>query len=469
MEVNSTLTRCSIWLGSFRVAFRLALVAALVGGACSIALAQSVAFWRAVEANDVQALRAEIRRGADPNARHAEHGPAIVVAARSKSFDVVRALASLDATEVDAANAADETALMLVSTLGDQRSVDVLIQRGAQVNRPGWTPLHYAASGAHVEIVRALLEHHAFIDAQSANKTSPLMLAARMRALPVVQLLIDQGADPSLRNDAGLDAAAYLDRIGERAWATWMRERVRQYVARFGTVDQPKWTAPVDSPVASDSSDSLRQDMGPVPLSREVSVAPESIPPPRPGLKGGSGSAAAAQPSSSVRPSGVAAATPSTASQQGAATRSAPPAVPAKAADRSGAASASSTNQATSGAAAVAPRPASGSASSAATATSASQAARAAPGTAGVSATSSPTAAVKSPQGSGSLAPAAAAVAGGSQTSASRSEGKREAVTSSAAAAPSRAADSEPLFFSRTLSLPVDPPSQTGSAGAPGR
>ncbi|NBS66383.1 MAG: ankyrin repeat domain-containing protein, partial [Betaproteobacteria bacterium] len=205
--------------------------------------AQSPAFWRAIETNDINTLRTELMRGANPNARHPDHGPAIVAAARFKAFDVVRVLASLNATDVDAASVADENALMLVSTLGDRRSFDALLQRGAQVNRPGWTPLHYAASGGQLELVKVLIEQHAFIDAQSPNNTTPLMMAARMRALPVVQYLIDQGADPSLRNQAGLDAAAYLERSGERQWAIWMKERAQRYVARYGTVEQPRWTA----------------------------------------------------------------------------------------------------------------------------------------------------------------------------------------------------------------------------------
>ena len=249
-------------------------LAILIGLSMTQALwAQSPAFWRAIETNDINMLRTELMRGANPNARHPDHGPAIVAAARFKAFDVVRVLASLNATDVDAASVADETALMLVSTLGDRRSFDALLQRGAQVNRPGWTPLHYAASGGQLEMVKLLIEHHAFIDAQSPNNTTPLMMAARMRALPIVQYLIDQGADPSIRNQAGLDAAAYLERTGERQWAIWMKERVNRYVARYGTVEQPRWTA---NDSADGGSGGGTNDLAPVQMSREVSVSPDA-------------------------------------------------------------------------------------------------------------------------------------------------------------------------------------------------
>lgn len=254
--------------------FRRFILAILIGLCMAQAVcAQSPAFWRAIETNDVNVLRTELMRGANPNARHPDLGPAIVAAARFKAFDVVRVLASLNATDVDAASVADETALMLVSTLGDRHSFDALLQRGAQVNRPGWTPLHYAASGGQLELVKLLIEHHAFIDAQSPNNTTPLMMAARMRALPIVQYLIDQGADPSIKNQAGLDAAAYLERTGERQWAIWMRERVSRYVARYGTVEQPRWTAHES---AEGSSGSASNDLAPVRMSREVNVAPDA-------------------------------------------------------------------------------------------------------------------------------------------------------------------------------------------------
>jgi ankyrin repeat protein len=44
-----------------------------------------------------------------------------------------------------------------------------LIARDADVDNPGWAPLHYAASGGHLDVVRLLLKEHAYIDADSPN------------------------------------------------------------------------------------------------------------------------------------------------------------------------------------------------------------------------------------------------------------------------------------------------------------
>lgn len=408
------------------------------------AQAQSPAFWRAIETNDINALRTELMRGANPNARHPDHGPAIVAAARFKSFDVVRVLASLNATDVDAASVADETALMLVSTLGDRRSFDALLQRGAQVNRPGWTALHYAASGGQLELVKVLIEQHAFIDAQSPNNTTPLMMAARMRALPVVQYLIDQGADPSLRNQAGLDAAAYLERNGERQWAIWMKERAQRYVARYGTVEQPRWTSTENSDSGGPGG-SAQTDLAPVQMNREVSVAPESRPPSTggpigsavsaPGQAGGAARPAAASQAPAQQGPGTAssgakpatAATPKPAAQ-GASASAAPSPTPQSAVPKPGAPP-------------VLPAPTAASPVAPAARAPAASPAPAAPAP---SATTKPVAPVP-PAASKPVAPTAPAPTAGA----------------GGATASQQPKDSEPLFFSRTLSIPADPPSAT--------
>jgi len=431
-SLSNTVSLASGW--------RMGLALVLVLFFSQVVRAQSPAFWRAIETNDINSLRTELMRGANPNARHPEHGPAIVAAARFKAFDVVRVLASLNATDVDAASVADENALMLVSTLGDRRSFDALLQRGAQVNRPGWTPLHYAASGGHLELVKVLIEQHAFIDAQSPNNTTPLMMAARMRALPVVQYLIDQGADPSLRNQAGLDAAAYLERSGERQWAIWMKERAQRYVARYGTVEQPRWTA-------SESSDgggpggSAQADLAPVQMNREVSVVPET----RPQNSGGPTSTGANTPGQ-----GASAARPTAASQPAGLQGGGPAATGAKPAT------------------AVAPKPAAQGASAAIAPSQSPQSAvpkpAAAPVLSAPSATSPVQPAAKTPASSAS--PTASVPTPSAATkpvapippAASKPVAPAPTTGAGDATANQPPKDSEPLFFSRTLSIPADPP-----------
>ena len=190
-------------------------------------------FWEALRLDDVKGLQTQMLRGAGANAAHPEFGPAIVVAARERSPKVLAYLASLPGTRVDATNANNETALMLVALQGDLDSARVLVERGAQVNRPGWAPLHYAAAAGHLPTIEFLLGENAYIDAESPNRTTPLMMAARHKHTNAVQLLVDAGADPTLRNEAGYTAADYLAAHGEHAKAQRLREHAAEFARKY--------------------------------------------------------------------------------------------------------------------------------------------------------------------------------------------------------------------------------------------
>jgi len=211
------------------------------GGAAGSA---SAAFWDAIERDDVRAVQTEMLRGSSANARHPRHGPAILYAARDRSPKVVAFLAGLSGTAIDATDATDETALMLVSLRGDLAAMKMLLERGAEVNRKGWTALHYAASSGHLEAIRLLLDAHAYIDAQSPNRTTPLMMAARHQHTRAVRLLVEEGADPTPKNEAGLSAADYLARHGEAGEAAWLREQAAVFQQRYGTADKPRVAEP---------------------------------------------------------------------------------------------------------------------------------------------------------------------------------------------------------------------------------
>lgn len=172
-------------------------------------------FFHAVKMDDLRTVQDLVARGFDPNTPAPDGQTGLVMALREPSPKVAGLLARLPATDVERRTPQDESALMMAALKGQEDAAKVLVARGADVNKTGWTPLHYAASGGNVAIVKLLLEHHAYIDAGSPNGTTPLMMAAMYGSTESVELLLEEGADWKLKNQQGLTALDFARR-GER-------------------------------------------------------------------------------------------------------------------------------------------------------------------------------------------------------------------------------------------------------------
>ena len=190
--------------------------------------------FEAIRRDDTRKVEALLLRGVSTNAVDPTAGPAIVAAAMERSAGAVQALLLSPATDIDARNPAGETALMYASLFGDLDTVKLLVARRAQINQPGWTALHYAAGSGQLSVVQYLLEQNAYIDAPSPNGTTPLMMAAREGRVTVAEYLVREGADPTLRNEPGLDAADYFMRAGNTRQAEWMRDESRAWTRKHG-------------------------------------------------------------------------------------------------------------------------------------------------------------------------------------------------------------------------------------------
>jgi ankyrin repeat protein len=67
----------------------------------------------------------------------------------------------------------------------------------------GWTSLHYAASGGHLELCQLLLEARGDANAEFPDFSTPIMLAVEEGNLPVAELLLQHGAKTRSKDEAG--------------------------------------------------------------------------------------------------------------------------------------------------------------------------------------------------------------------------------------------------------------------------
>lgn len=167
-------------------------------------------WFEAVRVDDVRRVQALHARGFDPNSVEPERfDTALILSVRLKSSKVFSALLQAPDVNLNARSLNGDTALMIAAYLPDIPRALALITRGVEINRPGWTALHYAAASGSIPIIQRLLDESAFIDAESPNKTTPLMMAARSGHAAVVKLLLEEGADPTLKNEADMLAADF--------------------------------------------------------------------------------------------------------------------------------------------------------------------------------------------------------------------------------------------------------------------
>jgi ankyrin repeat protein len=197
----------------------------------------------AAERRDVEALRALLTAGADPNASQPDGATALHWAAHWNDLGaadlLIRAGAKVDAVtdlgvfplslactngsavmvgrllaargDADAALPSGETALMTCARTGTTDAVRGLLERGADVDaretHRGQTALMWAAAGKHPAVVAALVERGADVNAKSTGGFTPLMFAAREGDPESARLLLAAGAQV---NDTTADGESAL-------------------------------------------------------------------------------------------------------------------------------------------------------------------------------------------------------------------------------------------------------------------
>ena len=163
-------------------------------------------FFVAINRDDSASVQLLLSQGFAPNTVGPSGLAGLFLAIKGPAPKVLEALLADPRLNVETRTAQDESPLMLAALAGMTEVCAQLIAMNADVNKPGWTPLHYAATTSQLATVRLLLDNYAYIDAESPNQTTPLMMAAKYGNAQTVQLLLEAGADFQLKNALGLTA-----------------------------------------------------------------------------------------------------------------------------------------------------------------------------------------------------------------------------------------------------------------------
>ncbi len=207
----------------------------------------------AASGGHVEAVKFLLGKGADPNEANV-FGQTPMHGAASNGSDHVIPLLLAAGAKIDTADRDGRTPLSWSAERGKEKASAVLLDQGAdttgrdsgavlyavQTNSletlrrllqqgatldvttdDGQTPLHvaafYRATCGSSDTLKFLLERGASVNARTNNGLTPLHQAARGGSPEAFRLLLDHGADSTLKDSAGKTAVAYAARALERA------------------------------------------------------------------------------------------------------------------------------------------------------------------------------------------------------------------------------------------------------------
>lgn len=168
------------------------------------------ALWRAASHGDMETVMQALLDGADINTRQGDFNNTPLLAASRDGYNsVVDVLLNKTYGEADV-NATDRdnaSALFISSQYGHAEVVKALLDAKAFVDASrsqyNDSPLFIASQNGHQNVVRELLEAGANVSRHDAQLDTALHVASEMGHLSVVQTLLENGADPTVKNIHG--------------------------------------------------------------------------------------------------------------------------------------------------------------------------------------------------------------------------------------------------------------------------
>lgn len=126
-------------------------------------------------------------------------------AAQNNQLSLLRSLISENSGCVNAVDADSRTPLHWAASAGHIDIITYLLENGAEVDKTddgGWTALHIAVSAGQEEVVNELIGAGADVNRKNEKGTTPLYYAASKSRIEIGRLLVSRGADINARDKA---------------------------------------------------------------------------------------------------------------------------------------------------------------------------------------------------------------------------------------------------------------------------
>ncbi|XP_067653126.1 ankyrin-3-like [Haliotis asinina] len=145
--------------------------------------------------------------GGDPSVVNSDGNNAFYFACSTADGEIVKNLLKLDSVDINCRGSGGMTPLLLAARYNTHDVFELLLENGADpslVNGDGNNVLHLACMVNDEEIVKHILELHLVdINSRGFNNMTPLLLSAEHSAFDVFEMLLDNGADPSVVDSDG--------------------------------------------------------------------------------------------------------------------------------------------------------------------------------------------------------------------------------------------------------------------------
>ena len=169
--------------------------------------------YNAIESGNEAMVRMLLENGAHVNTQD-KYGETLLHETVVLGREALVQLLLDNGADIDIRNREGYTPLMWAIFTDRNEMVKLLVENGADVDAPdnygetplGETPLYKAVRIDKKDVVLFLLKNKANINAQEKNGYTPLMCAVNMHNWAMVKLLVDKGADMTIKDQTGRTA-----------------------------------------------------------------------------------------------------------------------------------------------------------------------------------------------------------------------------------------------------------------------